>query len=144
MEGGVLLARTQQRQHSKVKSDLYPLPQDTQLGGKQVFCTLSYGTWGYMGSVGVFLPVSQLFNTLKQRGGQQLAKARQNTPGFWICLGAQIMFPWKRVLNRPVQVMGSVHVLWPSRCNGLIRRNERNRGIAVSQSWGWLVYSTAD
>lgn len=53
------------KDNTQERDQIYILCPRTQLGEKQVFCTKNNITWGYMGSVGVFCPISQLFNTLK-------------------------------------------------------------------------------
>lgn len=63
-------------------------------------------------------------------------QSQKQYAGILVMFGSTGSLAVKGSLNGAVQVAGSVHVLWPSRCNGLIRRNERNRGIAVSQKLG--------
>lgn len=62
MEGGFLLARTEQWQHSRASSDLYPLPQDTarrEIGILYWECGVM---WGLSGSSAQFLSCSTPWN----------------------------------------------------------------------------------
>jgi len=56
--------------------------------------------------------------------------------GLLVVFGSTDSCAAKGTLNRAVRVMELVRVLWPSRCNGLTRRNKTNRSIAVSHELG--------
>lgn len=68
--------------------------------------------------------------------GSAAGQSQRECSGMLVTFGSTGSLAGKGCLKGAVRVTGLDPVLWPSRCNGLVRRNERDRGIAVSQKLG--------
>ena len=72
-------------------------------------------------------------------GGSAAGQSQREYSGILVMFGSTASLAVKGSLNGAVQMMRLVHVLWPSRHNGLIRRNKKSYRCLTKTGGGWCI-----